>query len=306
MKVISGSSNKPLAQDIAYHLGTSLSAVDTMIFPDGERRIRIVESMVEEHVVIVQSTTTPVDENYMELFFLIDSARRSGAAQVSIIMPYIGYQRQDHIFRDGEAVSLEVIIKLLQSLDIDSLISVDMHTSRIPELFPSKIAVSHLSALPLFAEKIKQENWNNTSTILISPDMGGIRRIKMLSQLLDNMPYAAIEKNRDLTTGSLNESKLGEGTITNQTSAIIVDDMIASGKTILEASHLVKKLGIKKVFVFATHAIFTKESENTLKKADIEKIYITDSVHVLHIKQFPNMETISIAPLLAKEIQKMV
>src|SRR6266576_569153 len=106
MKIFSGSSNKPLAEKIACELHLTLSPVEEFIFPDGERRVRIGENVVEEHCVIVQSTSTPVDEHYMELFFLIDGLRRSGAAQITAVVPYLGYQRQDHVFRDGEAVSL--------------------------------------------------------------------------------------------------------------------------------------------------------------------------------------------------------
>src|SRR5437879_5659851 len=121
MKIFSGISNKPLAEKIAHASHVPLSPVEEFIFPDGERRVRIVENVVEEHCVIIQPTSTPVDQHYMELFFLIDGLRRSGAAQVTAVVPYFGYQRQDHVFRDGEAVSLEVIIKILSSLKIDRL-----------------------------------------------------------------------------------------------------------------------------------------------------------------------------------------
>src|SRR5258706_1825976 len=104
MKIFSGSSNKPLVEKIARELHMVLAPVEEFSFPDGERRVRIAENVVEEHCVIIQPTSTPVDEHYMELFFLIDGLRRSGAAQVTAVVPYFGYQRQDHIFRDGEAV----------------------------------------------------------------------------------------------------------------------------------------------------------------------------------------------------------
>lgn len=306
MKIISGSSNQALAKAFAAYLKTSLCNVEMFMFPDGERRIRIIEDIVEQHVIIIQSTSTPVDEHYMELFFLIDSARRSGASQITVIMPYFGYQRQDHVFRDGEAVSLEVIIQIFQSLKIDNLISIDMHTSRIPDLFPSTITVSHLSALQLFAQKIKQENWITPDTILISPDMGGIRRVKILSELLSSMPYAAIEKNRDLTTGSLNESKIGKGNIKGKKNAIIIDDMIASGGTIHEATKLLRKSGIKEIMVFTTHAVFSPKASEVLSKLPVSKIFVTDSVKISQQEKIENLEILSITPLLAKEVSKMV
>ena len=165
MKIISGSSNLLLAEKIAENLHLSLTPREIFIFPDGERRIRIEESVVDEDCVVVQSTATPTDTNYMELFFLVDALKRSGAHRVTLVMPYVGYQRQDHVFRDGEAVSMQVIIKTLEAVGVDKLICVDLHAYRIQELFT--IPVKHFSALPLFAEEIKRQNWDGLRSCLI-------------------------------------------------------------------------------------------------------------------------------------------
>ena len=154
MKIFSGSANKPLAELIAKELHSAISPIEMFTFPDGERRIRVIERVVDEDCVLIQPASQSVDKNYMELFFIVDGLKRSGARSVTAVVPYFGYQRQDHIFRDGEAVSLEVIIKILEIVGIDRLISIDLHASRIPDLF--HIPVSHLSALPLFAGKIRE------------------------------------------------------------------------------------------------------------------------------------------------------
>src|SRR2546423_13013320 len=119
MKLFSGSSNRPLAEKIADKLHSTVSPLEIFIFPDGERRIKANVPVVEDDVTMVQSTSTPVDEHYMELFFMTDAMKRSGAKSVTAVIPYLGYQRQDHVFRDGEAVSLEVCIKLLKIVGID-------------------------------------------------------------------------------------------------------------------------------------------------------------------------------------------
>src|SRR5258708_3002860 len=110
MKIFSGSSNRVLSEKVAKEMDLELSSVDMHVFPDGEKRIRIPESILDQDTVIIQSAATPVDQNYMELFFVIDALRRNGAKSVTAVVPYFGYQRQDHVFRDGEAVSLEVVI----------------------------------------------------------------------------------------------------------------------------------------------------------------------------------------------------
>ena len=295
MKLFGGSASIDLAHKIGKQLNLSVFPVDQHIFPDGERRVRIPENVVGESVMLIQSTNPPVDTNSMELFFLIDSAKRSGAEFVTAVVPYLGYQRQDHIFRDGEAVSLEVVIRILESLGIDRLISVDMHSVKIPDLF--HIPVTHLTAMPLFAEEIKKNNWNTHDTLLISPDMGGIARIKQLSVLLDTMPYAALEKNRDLTTGGITITAIEDGSVSNKKRAIMVDDMISSGQTVLLGAEFLKKQGIEEVIVMATHAVFSEDAPKKLQESLIDAVFVTDTVHVAEKKQFPKLKILSVAPL---------
>jgi ribose-phosphate pyrophosphokinase len=330
MKIVSGLANEPLAEKIALHLGVQLSDREIFIFPDGERRVRVLGNFVEKSTVAVQPTAPPVDTNYMELFFLVDGLKRSGAEFVTAVVPYLGYQRQDHVFRDGEAVSLEVIVKTLESVGMDRIISIDLHTPKIPDVFT--IPMTHLSALPLFAEKINvilegispigslQEDsiaslrqvpdgtWlrslqNDMRAVLISPDMGGIRRIKMLSELLDGLPFAAIEKNRDLATGNVTADKIGEGSISGAKIAFIVDDMIASGKTIVTACEVLKSQGVEEIYVFATHPIFAKEAPELLESSLAKRIFVTDTVKITEDKLFPKLEVLSVAGIIAEAIK---
>ncbi|MDE2590736.1 MAG: ribose-phosphate pyrophosphokinase, partial [Patescibacteria group bacterium] len=226
--------------------------------------------------------------------------KRSGAEFVTAVVPYLGYQRQDHIFREGEAVSLEVIVKTLESVGMDRIISVDLHTPKIPDVF--SIPMTHLSALPLFARKIKELGGFEHS-VLVSPDMGGIRRIKMLSEMLNGMPYVAIEKNRDLSTGIVTAHKFGEGSINGAKRAFIVDDMVASGKTIVTAAHVLLNAGVEEMYVFATHAIFAKEAPEILETSVAKKLFVTDSVYIPQDKVFPKLELISIAGIIAEAIK---
>lgn len=292
MKIFSGSSNKLLADSAAKSLGLAVSPLDIFVFPDGERRVRVVDRVVGEKTVVFQSTNTPADQNYMELFFIVDALKRSGAKEVVAVISYLGYERQDHIFRDGEAVSLEVIIETLERVGVDKLVAFDLHSVKVPELF--KIPVLHLSALPLFSEKIKAFKDN---VVLVSPDMGGIRRIKELSKILGDIPFATIVKNRDLETGSISDSSM-EGDVSKKT-AVIVDDMISTGRTIIAAEEILFKNGAKNTITFATHAVFSKDAKSVLKNSKSDRIYVTDTIFIPKEKQFEKLEIISVGKTIA-------
>lgn len=298
MKVFSGNSNKKLALKVASKLGLELSPVEIFVFPDLEKRIRIKENVVGETCVIIQSASIPPDENYMELFIMIDALKRSGAEFVKVVIPYLGYQRQDHVFRDGEAVSLEVIAKILQSVGASEIYSFDLHSPKIPEVF--SIPLHHLSALSLFSEKIKKE-FEIKDLTLVSPDMGGIRRIKEISQMLGGAPFATITKNRDLGSGEINDSGL-DGDVRGKI-AVIVDDMISTGKTIVEAAELLTTNGASRVYVFATHAVFARDAGKLLQHSKVEKVIVTDTIDVPSYNNFAKLEIISVADEVANALK---
>lgn len=294
--IFSGSSNKPFAENFAKGLDLKLSQMEVFIFPDGERRIRIMDKVLGEDTIVVQSTSTPTDVNCMELFLIIDALRRSGAKSITGVIPYFGYQRQDHVFREGEAVSAKVIAEILETVGINKLVTVDLHSLKIKELF--NIPVVHLSALSLFAKIIKEKGWDKDST-LISPDMGGIRRIKQLSAMLENMPFAVIEKNRDLETGNVSADKI-QGEI--KRNVIIVDDMISSGGTIVMASQLLKENGAENIVVFATHPVFSERAPKLLQDSFVKSVYVTDTIFVPENKKFPKLKILSVADMIAEAL----
>ncbi len=299
MKIFSGSSNKKLAGKIARHLNLDLSPVEIFVFPDGEKRIRIQEKVLGENCIVIQSASTPPDENYMELFIMIDALKRSGAQSIRVLIPYLGYQRQDHVFRDGEAVSLEVIANILKTVGMTEGFSFELHSPKIPEIFP--VPMHQLSALPIFAEKIKKE-FNLEEIVLVSPDMGGIRRIKEIAELLGNIPYATITKNRDLSSGEINDSGL-DGDVRGKM-ALMVDDMISTGITMVDATNLLIENGAKKVFAFATHGVFARDADKLLQHSKIERVFVSDSVDIPAFKLFPKLEILSVSETAAKALKE--
>lgn len=298
MLIFSGNSNRDLAEKIASDLGISLSNLEIIKFPDNENRVRVVDDVVDKDVVIVQSTAIQPNLYYLELFLIIDGLKRSGARTITLVIPYLGYQRQDHVFRSGEAVSLEVIIKIIESLGVNKTISFDFHSIKIPEFFKNEVV--HLSALPLFAEKIRTEVGLENAT-LVTPDMGGIRRIELISEMLDGVPFASVEKNRDLNTGEV-ESMILHGEVSKK--AIIIDDVISTGKTLVAAADLLKEKGAEEIYVFATHGVFADNASDLLENSIIKKVYITDSIQVPQSRVFSKLEVITISHLIAKELEQ--
>ncbi len=298
MKFFSGSSNKPLAEKIAEHLKVKISPIELHVFPDGEQRVMLEEKVLGKDTVVVQSTGIPTDNNYMELFFIIDALRRSGAKTITVVIPYVGYQRQDHVFRDGEARSLEVVIRFMETAGATKFVGVDFHSVKIPQLFLKPVV--DLSALPVFAEEIKRLGFSKKDTALVTPDMGGIRRIKRLSDLLDGMDYASVEKNRDLVTGELNVEVI-HGDVKKQ--VVIVDDMISSGGTIVKACDLLAKKGVEEIYVMATHAVFSGEAAKLLQDSKAKKVYVTDTILVPEEKKFQKLHILSVAREIASALK---
>lgn len=296
MIIFSGGSNKSLAEKVASKLNQNLGNLEIVTFPDNENRVRVIDKVLDQDVVVVQSTGVYPNLYYMELFLILDSLKRSGAKSITLVIPYLGYQRQDHIFRSGEAVSLEVIIRLLEELGVTKVISFDLHSVKIPEFF--SVPIIHLSALKVFAEHINK--MDKEDLVLVSPDMGGIARIKKLSELTGGLPFVSVVKDRDLDTGEI-QSAVINGEVRKR--AIILDDVISTGKTLVAASNLLKKNGVKEVDVMATHAIMAKDAPNELENSEIGKIIITDAISLPEKRKISKIEVVTISDMIAESLK---
>lgn len=292
--------NKALSDGLAAALSSSLNFPDITVFPDGERRVRLCESVVEEDVVFLKtaSVTPNVDSFIVETAFLIDAIKRSGANTVTGIIPYIPYSRADHVFRDGEAVPLEVVIHMFENAGLSKVVFVDPHTIKMSEMF--SIDVVNLSALSLFADKIKQLDFDRDNAVIVSPDMGGLRRMEQLSGMLDGLPFASIEKDRNYDDGSIKANGV-HGEI--KKTCFVVDDIISSGRTIVQAVEKLKDKGATTVYVFATHPVLSENASEILEKCGAKKIFVTDALPVSQEKEFETLEVLSLAPLLERALQ---
>lgn len=291
--------NKPLSEGIASSLTTGIFYPEITVFPDGERRIRILEEVVDQEVVFLKtsSVTDNVDSFIIETAFLIDAFKRSGASSVTGIIPYLPYCRADHVFRSGEAVPLEVIIHLLERSGLTKIVFVDPHTIKMPEMF--SIDVVNLSALSLFAEKIKEIGIHKDNSVIVSPDMGGLRRMEQLSEMVGGLPFTSIEKDRDYDTGNIKASGI-HGEV--KKTCFIVDDIISSGRTIVQAVDKLTELGAENIYVFATHPVLSEEASKILQNSKAKKIYVTDAIPVPSEKKFEKLEVLSLDGVLAPHL----
>lgn len=291
--------NKTLSEGLASALSIKVNYPDIKVFPDGERRVRLTEEVVDQEVIFVKtaSITDNVDSFVMEASFLIDGIKRSGASKITGVIPYLPYSRADHVFRTGEAVPLQVVIRMLEAAGLSKIVFVDPHTIKMPEMF--KIETVNLSALSLFAKKIEEIGIDKKNSVIVSPDMGGLRRLEQLSHLLHDLPIASVEKDRDYEDGSISATAV-HGKI--ESTCFVIDDIISSGRTIVQAVEQIAEKGGKHIYIFATHPVFSEDAVNLLKNSKAEKVFVTDSIPVPQSKQFPQLEVLSLASLVAENL----
>lgn len=297
--IFSGNSNTALSTEIAKQMGKKLAKVEITRFADSECRVRIEEDVEDKDVFIIQSLSYPVDENLMEFLFLGDAIRRGDARKVFAVLPYHGYARQDRVHRPGECLSAAVVTKLIESVGFDKLVTVELHSDTIMGFF--KIPLIHLSGLSLFREEIRK---NKDNVVIVSPDAGAMKRSQLFAEDLD-VPLALIEKKRDLNQAHKILSMKVVGDVKGKT-AFIVDDVIVSGGTLVNAAYLLKEKGAKQVIAAATHADFVGGANKILQDSPIDKIWVTDTIPVPDDRRFAKLTVFPIASIISSAMKKMV
>lgn len=297
--IFTGNSNPVLAKQIVDHLEASLGKVEIIRFADSECRVLIQEDVEGKDVFIIQSLSNPVDENLMELLLMCDAVKRGEPRKIIAVLPYHGYARQDRVHREGECLSAQIVARLIEVAGFDKLITVELHNEAILGFF--KIPVVHLTGLSIFqslVEPIKNE------TVIISPDAGALKRSQTFAESMD-LPLALIEKKRDLDQPHKILSMRVVGDVKDKT-AIIVDDVIVTGGTLVNAAYLLKEKGAKKVIACAMHADFVGGSDKILQDSPLDKVWVTDTIFVPAEKKFPKLQVLESAPLVAKAMKKMI
>ncbi len=308
MKLFSGTANTPLSETVSKAAGIPLSRAEVIRFGNSEVKVTLQESVADETCAIIQPTSNPTDTNLMELCLFCDALRREEAKRVIGIIPYFGYAKQNIQHREGECVSVNVVIKFLESIGFAKIYTFDLHDEATAGVF--SIPFRNLSAFGLLAENVKEyfkgENIKPGDVALVSPDQGAVEKIRKFGTVFygtDKFKEVVIEKKRDQDNAHRAEPYDLYGDVEGKI-ALIVDDMVVSGSTMIPAVDLCLARGATAVYAVAVHPDFTSSAPTLLQESKIKRFFTTDSILMKEEYKFPKLEIVSIAPLIAELVKK--
>ena len=295
VRLFSLSSNRSLALEIANYLGMKLDECDILRFADGEINLNLKNTVRGHHCFIVQSTSNPVNENYMELFIMIDALKRASAKTINVIMPYYGYARQDRKALSSQPISAKLMADLITVAGATRVLSMDLHAAQIQGFF--NIPIDNLVALPVFTKYFKKQNIKDL--VIVSPDHGGATRARNFAVNFDNAPLAIIDKRR--TRPNVVESMTVIGDVKDK-NVVIVDDLIDTAGTLVNAIRVLKEAGAKDIYMCATHAVLSGPAIERIQNSELKQLIVTNSIELLEEKRIDKIVQLSIAPMIANTI----
>ena len=299
MKILTGNSNKLLSRKISKYLKNKLVNSSIKKFSDGEIYIEINENIRGNSIFIIQGISSPANDNLMELLLCIDALKRSSAKNITAVIPYFGYARQDRKVVPRTSISAKLVSNLITKAGADRIVTVDLHAGQIQGFFD--IPVDNLFATPIFSRHIKKKI-KSKNLICVAPDVGGVERARALGRKLD-IGLAIIDKRRPTPGKSQVMNVIGN--VKGKT-CIIVDDIIDSGGTIINAAEALIKRGAKEVHVYITHGVLSGESVEKIRKSKIKNLVVTDTIDNSNkVKKSRNIEVLSISNLLAEAMKRI-
>ncbi|MBI2441640.1 MAG: ribose-phosphate pyrophosphokinase [Lentisphaerae bacterium] len=297
LKIFTGSANPALAAGIARQLKTALGQIQISRFPDGEIAVKIMDNIRGKDVFIIQPTCYPPNENVMELLIVIDAMRRASAARITAVMPFFGYARQDRKDQPRVPITAKLVANLLVAAGTSRLLAMDFHAQQIQGFFD--IPVDHLEASPVIVKYLREKKY--ASPVVVSPDPGGMKMAYRYSRLL-NSGLAIVAKQR--TSPVKVESYNLVGDLKGKT-CILVDDLVTTGGTLGAAAKLLRSAGASRIVAAVTHAVFTPEAYENLKRSAIQEVVVTDSVPLRMVSGAPSVRVLSVAKLFAEAIRRI-
>lgn len=296
MKIVAGNSNRPLAEAIASTLKLPLTKCIVKRFADMEVFVEVQENMRGEDVYVLQSTSFPANDNLMELLILVDALKRSMARRITAVMPYFGYARQDRRPGPRTPISAKLVANLIERAGVDRVMTVDLHAGQIQGFFD--IPTDNLFAAPVMVRDI-QERYSTSNLMVVSPDVGGVVRARGLAKRI-NVPIAICDKRRE---------KAGESEVMNVIGdvagkrCILIDDIVDSGGTLVNAANALLKEGATEVMAYITHGVLSGGAVAKITKSNLKTLVITDSIQPTEtVLAADNIRVLSMAPLLAEAI----
>jgi ribose-phosphate pyrophosphokinase len=300
LKVFSGRANIPLAEKIAHHLGDNLGKITLSNFPDGETSVHIEEDVRGRDISLVQPTCPPVNENLLELLVMLDSFKRASAAHITAVLPYYGYARQDRKDVGRVPITARLVANLLTSAGVNRVLTLDLHAAQIQGFFD--IPVDHLHAFPVIVDYIASLRIPANQLVVLSPDEGCIKKAIKYQKKLGGA-LAIVDKRRSSATEVRQANLIGaslEGKV-----AIIFDDMISTGSSVVGAANVAHSSGARDIIACATHGVLCGPAMDLLRDSPIRRVVITDSIPLPAHKQLDKIEVLSVAQLLANAIKRI-
>jgi ribose-phosphate pyrophosphokinase len=294
LKLLSGTANRGLAEEIARHLGVDLCKVNLGRFADGEISVRIDENVRGNDVFIVQPTNPPA-ENIMELLLLIDAARRASAARITCVMPYYGYARQDRKDQPRVPIGAKLMANMITGAGVDRVLGVDFHQHQLQGFFD--VPVDHLYAMPVFTAHYRRMGLNDP--VVVAPDVGSAKMARGFAKRL-NATLAIIDKRRPKPNVSEVVNVVGD---VEGHDCILVDDMIDTAGTVTEAARALVNLGAKDIYICATHALLSGPAKQRLDDAPIKEVCVTDTIFIPEERRPNAVYVLSVGELISKAIR---
>ncbi|WP_407148402.1 ribose-phosphate pyrophosphokinase [Bradyrhizobium sp. ORS 86] len=296
IKLVAGNSNPALAQDIAKGLGIELTKAVVRRFADMEIFVEIQENVRGSDMFILQSTSFPANDNLMELLIITDALRRSSARRITAVIPYFGYARQDRRSGSRTPISAKLVANLITHAGVDRVMTLDLHAGQIQGFFD--IPTDNLFAAPLMVRDIR-EQFDLSKVMVVSPDVGGVARARGLAKRI-NTPLAIVDKRRERPGESEVMNVIGDVAGYN---CILVDDIVDSGGTLVNAAEALIAHGAKEVSAYITHGVLSGGAAARIASSRLKQLVITDSILPTEaVNKAPNIRTISIAGLIAEAI----
>lgn len=297
MVVFSGNSNKELALKISKNLKLQIGKSLISRFSDGEVRIKIEENVRGKDVFVIQSTCPPVNENIMELLIIIDALKRASANRITAVMPYFGYARQDRKDQPRVPITAKLVANLLTVAGANRVLTLDLHAGQVQGFFD--IPLDHIFAIDVFVDYFKKSKTNNL--VIVSPDVGGIKMARAYAKKFQ-AGLAIVDKRRNSPEATEVMHILGEVEGKN---VIIVDDIIATGSSLVEAAGALRKAGAKKIFAVVSHGILSANAVDKLEGSDIDYLVVTDSIPLGDKKKSKKIKIVSVSKLFAEAIKRI-
>ncbi len=300
LRLFTGRANPHLADGICRYLGIEMGRIEVSDFSDGEIFVQIQENIRGQDVFIVQSTCQPVNHHLMELLIMADACKRASAARITAVVPYYGYGRQDRKDKPRVPISAKLVADLITTAGFDRVLAVDLHAGQLQGFF--NVPVDNLFATPVLVEYFRQRTYEDL--IIVSPDAGGVERARAFAKRLD-ASLGIIDKRRESETKNVAKVMHIIGDVVGR-DVLIVDDMVDTAGTLIEATHALLEQGARRVFAGATHAVLSGPAMQRLADSKLEELVVTNTIPLRGKEEsWDRVRVLPVAPLLGEAIRRI-